>query len=117
VKARTAVRCLVLLASVVVLGGASAWPAWGASGTRSRQLWSALYDGPGHGDDLALDAAVSPDGSRVFVTGYSQGFGGLDWATFAYDADTGAVVWTQRYDGPDHLDDRASDLAVSPDGS
>ena len=43
-------------------------------------------NGPGDGDDVAAALVVSPDGSRVFVTGRS--YGGPtkddDYATVAY---------------------------------
>ena len=35
--------------------------------------WTATFDGPGHATDTAIAVAVSPDGSRVFVTGESSG--------------------------------------------
>src|SRR2546428_41630 len=62
--------------------------------------WSARYDGPGHDFDLALAIALSPDNTRIYVTGYSPGIGpyNIDYATIAYDAQTGATIWTARYD-------------------
>jgi len=82
------------------------------------QLWIARYDGPANGIDAARSIVVSDDGSRVFVTGGS--FGGQasrsDYATVAYDAMTGAQLWTARYDGPAHKRDAVSALAVSRDG-
>ena len=47
--------------------------------------WVATYDGPAIGDDAAASVAVSPDGTKVFVTGSSTGVGTLkDYATIAY---------------------------------
>ena len=40
--------------------------------------------------------AVSPGGSRVFVTGASGG----DSETVAYSAATGRRLWVSRYNGP-----------------
>ncbi len=82
------------------------------------KLWTARYNGPGKIDDFALSLGVSPDGARVFVTGGSGGFQTRrDYATIAYDAATGARLWTARYDGPASDSDSARDLVVSPDGS
>ena len=86
-----------------------------ATGT---QLWAQRYNGPANGSDYALSVAVSPGGSRVFVTGSSQGAGsGYDYATVAYSAATGTRLWVQRYNGPGNGDDHASSVAVSPGGS
>jgi hypothetical protein len=53
-----------------------------ASGT---QLWATPYDGPGNAQDSASALVVGPGGSRVFVTGSSQGStSGEDFATVAY---------------------------------
>ena len=40
-----------------------------ATGSR---LWTRRYDGPGHSTDYLYGVALSPDGSRVFVTGHSS---------------------------------------------
>ena len=62
---------------------------------------------------------VSPDSSKVFVTGGSVGSTGTnDYATVAYDASTGAKLWVKRYDGKGKVvNDTAHALGVSPDGS
>jgi outer membrane protein assembly factor BamB len=67
----------------------------------------------------AAAVGVSPDGSRVFVTGWLvvNAASGFDCVTIAYDAATGARLWTTRYNGPANLDDAAVALAVSADGS
>ena len=62
--------------------------------------------------------AVSPGGTRVFVTGSSQGTGsGQDSATVAYNAATGAQLWARRYNGPANGNDYALSVAVSPGGT
>jgi len=81
-------------------------------------LWQRRYDGPGHGYDTAKAVTVSPDGSKVFVTGGSDGTGGYeDIATIAYDAGTGSKLWLARYDGSGHKNDWGLSIAASPDGS
>jgi hypothetical protein len=81
-------------------------------------LWVKRYNGPGNGDDGAHALGVSPDGSKVFVTGPSEGStSGYDYATVAYDASTGAGLWVRRYNGPGNGGDGAQALGVSPDGS
>ena len=118
-----------LAASTLVTAGAAgaapgaAWSpaAAGAgrpAGAPGSQLWVRLYNGPGNGFDAASSVVVSPGGSRVFVTGASQGTrSGPDYATVAYSAVTGARLWVQRYNGPGNGNDAASSVAVSPGGS
>jgi outer membrane protein assembly factor BamB len=74
------------------------------------QLWVARYDNQ-YGLDTPEDMAVSPDGSRVYVTGIGPG----DYATVAYDATTGSQLWLATYNG--HSTDFAWAIAVSPDGA
>ena len=87
------------------------------SAVTGARLWAARYNGPGNGNDAASAVAVSPGGSRVFVTGASQGArSGPDYATVAYSAVTGARRWAARYNGPGNGNDAASAVAVSPGG-
>jgi PQQ-like domain len=84
------------------------------------RLWVSRYDDPDSGPDLVRALAVSPDGSRIYVTGESyQGADPpltFDYATVAYDAFTGSELWVSRYNGR-HDNDHAYGVAVSPDGS
>jgi DNA-binding beta-propeller fold protein YncE len=85
--------------------------------TTGAQLWVKRYNGPGKDADYAFSVAVSPAGDKVFVTGFSTGTGtGLDYATVAYNATTGAQRWVKRYNGPANSQDGAYSLAVSTDG-
>src|SRR5215475_4845973 len=81
------------------------------------QLWLSRYNGPANAGDVPSALAVSPDGSRVFVTGSSQGGQPTigDYATVAYDAATGAQQWVRRYNGPASRFDGARSLTVGPD--
>jgi DNA-binding beta-propeller fold protein YncE len=79
------------------------------------QKWVKRYNGPGNSYDQAAAVLVSPGGNRVFVTGESTGTtSGYYNATVAYDAATGAWLWTRR--AISDADMPASE-AVSPDGS
>ncbi|HEY2443473.1 MAG TPA: PQQ-binding-like beta-propeller repeat protein [Streptosporangiaceae bacterium] len=78
--------------------------------------WTARYH-PGPGGSLATAVAVSPDGTQVFVTGYSfQTAGPSDYATVDYDAATGAQQWARRYHGSGNGGSAGTSVAVSPDG-
>ena len=83
------------------------------------KLWAKRYDGPSGGDDGAKSIAVSSDGTKLFVTGYSSDLasGEGDYLTVAYDASTGVKVWAKRYDGPESGNDAAWSVAASPDGT
>jgi hypothetical protein len=82
------------------------------------QAWVTVYDGPGISRDAPSNLAVSPDGTAVFVTGYtSRRNRGSNYAIVAYDASTGGQSWVARYTGPGLDYDIASDIGVSPDGS
>src|SRR5439155_686524 len=80
--------------------------------------WKARFAGPAGGNDAPVALAVSPDGTKVYVSGTR--YGGpdndtMDYQTFAYNAATGATVWASRYNGG--WDDYGSTLAVAPNGS
>ena len=85
-------------------------------------LWTARWDVGFLDWPFAVEA--SPDGDRVFVTGLVEAdtpqpslVVNLDFGTAAYDADTGAQLWTSRYHSDVGGPNGAFDLAVSPDGS
>jgi hypothetical protein len=96
-------------------GGHYATVAYDAS--TGATLWERRYNRPGNYSEASA-LGVSPDGSEVFVTGYTFGPTTLpDYATVAYDASTGAKLWSTRYYGPDNGYDIPNALGVSPDGS
>jgi uncharacterized delta-60 repeat protein len=59
-------------------------------------LWTNRYNGPGSGDDRSTGVAVDANGD-VYVTGYSDGGGGVyGYATLKYSS-AGAPLWTNRF--------------------
>jgi outer membrane protein assembly factor BamB len=85
--------------------------------TSGSELWVKRYNGPGSGTDAARALGMSPDGSKVFVSGYSTGSTSHgDFATVAYAASTGTKLWVSRYNGPSNSTDGAYALGVSPGG-
>jgi DNA-binding beta-propeller fold protein YncE len=67
----------------VTTAGAGAHP--GQASPEKGILWVEPYDGPASLWDYAHSVALSPDGSKVFVTGGSTGSGtALDYTTIAH---------------------------------
>lgn len=97
-------------------GGSQDYTTFAYNAATGAKLWARRYNGPGKRADEASSLAVSPSGGAVFVTGYTTGAAGTDYATVAYDAATGARLWAKRYNGPGNGDDYASSVAVSPSG-
>lgn len=96
------------------LVSAAASPA--AAASPGLKLWTRYSNGPASGVHDAV--AITTNGAAVFVTGVTSGAtSGLDFFTIAYAADSSLRLWGDRYDGPPHLDDTPSDIAVTPDGS
>jgi hypothetical protein len=72
--------------------------------------------GTGSTDEHPIAVAVGGSGS-VYVTGYGARAGsGYDYATVAYSS-TGAIVWTNLYDGPGNTNDYAQALGVGSSGN
>jgi hypothetical protein len=83
-----------------------------------RPRWISRYARTRHGLNRASSVAVAPSGQRVFVTGESQGSPSkADYATVAYDANSGRRLWVSRYNGPVYGRDIAVKVAVSPAGN
>lgn len=80
------------------------------------EAWSARYDDGGADEAAAI--AISPDGTKIFITGASTGAGsGFDYATIAYSAFNGKQLWVARYNGPANGADKATSISVSTDGT
>jgi hypothetical protein len=110
--------------TVYVTGGSHApgsvphyWTA-ALDATTGAQVWQATYHGPaGPTGAGSTDIALSPDGSAVYVTGSAGQANGLnEYATIGYDAATGRQLWLANYRTAT-VNDNATGLAVSPDGS
>jgi hypothetical protein len=107
-----------LIAAVMLLLGTAGSLIPSAVAVPGSQLWAKRYDGSGSYVDWATDVAVGPKGGRVFVTGYDfSDSTGWDYATVAYSASTGTMLWLKRYNGPGNGHDQADAIAVNPDGS
>ena len=94
-----------------------------ASGAR---LWVSSYEGIRSTIKSSFDSvwyhrplAISPDGSRLFIAGYSTSLHGanlgMDFVALALDATDGSTSWTQRHTGDEWIHWVPS-AAVSPDG-
>ncbi|MCW2929175.1 MAG: repeat containing protein [Actinomycetia bacterium] len=91
-----------------VANGAQRWVKWNAS-----PIGSSTADG-------ANSIAVNPNGKEVYVTGdIDHADAATEYATFAYNAVTGAQLWVKIYYPDPNLesDSRANAVAVSPDGT
>lgn len=89
----------------------------GYATTDGSELWAARYDGPDHLYDAGDSVVVTPDGTGVFVAGASVGATtDYDFVTLSYDAITGGLRRSARYDGPGHGFDAPNAIAVDPAG-
>ncbi len=77
-------------------------------------LWQKVYNYANKPDamrGLALDGA-----NNVIVSGYSQG-ANYDMYTAKYEAETGSIIWEQRYNGSFNSSDAAWDVIVDRQGN
>jgi DNA-binding beta-propeller fold protein YncE len=79
-------------------------------------LWARRSAGAPGAHAVANAFAVSPDGSKVFVSGQTSSGRPTVYATVAYRAATGATVWTRTYAGPAGGYNAANAIAVTSDG-
>jgi uncharacterized delta-60 repeat protein len=84
--------------------------------TLGNRQWLARYNGPGNAEDRPIALTVDEEGN-AYVTGYSTGAGTKrDFATIKYNA-AGVEQWVARYDGPAHLADEATAIALDDSGN
>jgi len=105
-------RPLILLAALALVGLAACKEDAHAQG--GVPLWTNIYSG-GHGLGSAKAVAVDRSGN-IFVTGWSGGTNGYDYATVAYSG-AGAPLWTNRYHGPGIGSYFESPWAIAADSS
>jgi len=76
------------------------------------QQWVARYTGTGGSN---MPAALALGTSAVYVTGSSQrAAGDMDYATVAYNTNTGDTLWVRRFNAPPGGNDDATAIAVGP---
>ena len=74
------------------------------------ELWNKAYVGPAKVYDEPSGLEISPDGTKLFVVGTSQGNGnGLDAVTIAYDSASGEQLWVTRHAAQGSSGDYAKD--------
>jgi hypothetical protein len=82
-----------------------------------QRLWTARYNGPAGGTQIAAGMAVAPSGTAVYVTGFSEnGASGTDFATVAFSPASGQQQWAARYNGAATGSDTAYAVAAGPSG-
>jgi DNA-binding beta-propeller fold protein YncE len=104
-------RIFGVVVAALLAAGAMPSAAMAAPGD---QLWSATFSSGGRQRDGGHGVAVSPDGTRVFVTGVigrNRAF-----MTIAYDAATGARLWQAEWYATYPTDGIPADIAVGPAG-
>lgn len=80
------------------------------------QLWAARYNGPGKAFDYPAATVASPDGAKVYVVGWDSSKSGPEFATIAYSAGSGKVLWKSHFTGG-LPSPSANSVALSPDGT
>jgi len=79
------------------------------------QVWTARYNGPGNGDDLASAINVDSLGD-IYVTGTSWTGISFDYVTIKYNS-AGVQQWIISYNGSGNADDEAIALALDGMGN
>jgi len=81
-----------------------------------QRLWTARYDGPAGGTQLAAGMAVAPSGTSVYVTGFSATPDGNAAATVALGPADGRQRWAALYRGPAGHGASATAITAGPGG-
>lgn len=114
----------IYTAGVSGAGGNYDYTALAFDAATGQRRWVTRYKGVDlDGSDAPFDVALTPDGSTLLMTGWSDGYGeyNVDYATVAVGTrgpDAGSIRWSARYDARGaQAPDRANAIAVSPDGA
>ncbi len=101
------------LAGLAGLGGTTATATAASLAGPTGPAWHSAQAG-----GRASAEAVSPDGTTIYVTGYTTTLtnSAANYRTIAYNAVSGAPLWTATYSGPVGQD-QAVAIAVSPLGT
>jgi DNA-binding beta-propeller fold protein YncE len=108
---------VIVAAASTVVAALTPAQAETVAGPPRSELWVSRFNGPANTQDGGSAIRVSPDGSKVYVTGHGHFDFADDYTTSAHDAASGAVLWASRYDGTGGSVDVAYAMALSPDGS
>ncbi|MBS1723375.1 MAG: PQQ-binding-like beta-propeller repeat protein [Armatimonadetes bacterium] len=80
-------------------------------------LWTRLFDGPAHSQDIGIDLALGGDGSVNVVGRVLTADASSDIVTLKYRATDGALLWSRQIDGPAHSVDTGCDIAADASGN
>jgi len=104
--------------TVPKLSGGSAFTTTAYTLATGAPLWTRRFNGR-NPDNVPNAVTISPDGSRLFVTGQSSSSTALDIATVAYATASGATLWSQHLSAGQVQFSPIGGVAVgtSPDGA
>jgi hypothetical protein len=84
--------------------------------TSGALVWDYRFDGPASGNDTLRSVGVDKE-NNLIATGYSQNANGTyDAVSLKLLGADGGLVWTQRYNGTENLNDEGRSVAVTADG-
>jgi hypothetical protein len=79
-------------------------------------LWDVQYNGPGNGDDICYGLFLDSQ-ANVYVAGNSAGLGTSDDVAIQKYDSSGVLLWTVRYDNPEHDQDVYEGFALDQDAN
>jgi DNA-binding beta-propeller fold protein YncE len=86
--------------------------------TTGARIWSVRTRGPGGAQIFAEAVAISPDGSRLFVTGdVEETIDTRSPFTVAYDTSDGSILWSTQRSVLKNIEFIPQRIAVSPNGA